>query len=83
VGYDQYTDLVAQQAVSHHVVVDDDGSRQFRVPFRYVWPSELDLMARLAGMQLIHRWQWWDRSPFTGESRSHISIWEKSDDQTL
>lgn len=83
VGYDQYTDLVAQQAVSHHVVVDDDGTRQFRMPFRYVWPSELDLMARLAGMQLIHRWQWWDRSPFTGESRSHVSIWEKSNDQTL
>jgi SAM-dependent methyltransferase len=83
VGYDQYTDLVAQKAVSHHVVVDDDGTRQFRVPFRYVWPSELDLMARLAGMQLIHRWQWWDRSPFTDDSRSHVSIWQKSNDQTL
>lgn len=84
VGFDRYTDLVAQQAVSHHFVStenDDgveDGAREVRTPFRYVWPSELDLMARLAGMTLRHRWADWDRSPFTGDSPSHVSVWAKS-----
>ena len=77
VGYDRYTDLVAQQATSHHFVVDDAGGRELTTPFRYVWPSELDLMARLAGMSLRHRWADWHRSPFTGESTSHVSVWEK------
>ena len=77
VGFDRYTDLVAQQATSHHFVSTEDDVREFRTPFRYVWPSELDLMARLAGMPLRHRWADWDRSPFTGESRSHVSVWEK------
>jgi SAM-dependent methyltransferase len=79
VGYDRYVDLVAQQAVSHHFVADGSGAREFRTPFRYVWPSELDLMAKLAGMSLRHRWAGWDRSPFTGESTSHVSVWEKQD----
>jgi SAM-dependent methyltransferase len=78
VGYDRYTDLVAQQAVSHHFVADGSGGREERTPYRYVWPSELDLMARLAGMSLSERWAGWDRSPFTGESRSHVSVWEKT-----
>ncbi len=47
-------------------------------PFRYVWPSELDLMARLAGMSLRERWGDWDRAPFTSDSRSHVSVWEKT-----
>jgi hypothetical protein len=42
-----------------------------------VWPAELDLMARLAGLELTGRWAGWDRSPFTAESRSHISTWSK------
>lgn len=79
VGYDRYTDLVAQQATSHHFVADESGAREFTTPFRYVWPSELDLMARLAGLSLRDRWAGWDRSPFTGESRSHVSVWEKTD----
>ena len=77
VGYDRYTDLVAQQAVSHHFVADGSGVREMTTPFRYVWPSELDLMAKLAGMSLRDRWADWDRSPFTGESTSHVSVWEK------
>jgi SAM-dependent methyltransferase len=77
VGYDRYTDLVAQQATSHHFVADGSDVGEFRTPFRYVWPSELDLMARLAGMTRRHRWADWDRSPFTGESTSHVSVWEK------
>ncbi len=84
VGYDRYTDLVAQQATSHHFVAATSsrgsGAAEVRTPFRYVWPSELDLMARLAGMSLRHRWAGWDRAPFTGDSTSHVSIWEKTDD---
>jgi hypothetical protein len=47
------------------------------MPFRYVWPSELDLMARLAGMTLRERWSGWNREPFTSASTSHVSVWEK------
>ena len=50
---------------------------RFSVPFRYVWPAELDLMARLAGLRLRDRWEGWRREPFTGESRQHVSVWEK------
>jgi SAM-dependent methyltransferase len=81
VGYDHFTDLVAQQATSHHFVSDAAGVREVTTPFRYVWPSELDLMAKLAGMLLRHRWAGWDRSPFTGDSTSHVSVWEKPDDR--
>ena len=77
VGYDRYVDPVAQQAVSHHFVASGSEVAESRTPFRYVWPSELDLMARLAGMTLRYRWADWDRSPFTGESSSHVSVWEK------
>lgn len=77
VGYDRYDDLVAQHAVSHHVVFDGSGAREIRTPWRYVWPSELDLMARLAGLTLTERWADWNRSPFTGESPSHVSVWRK------
>jgi hypothetical protein len=78
VGYDRYTDFVTQQATSHHFVADGSDVHEFRMPWRYVWPSELDLMARLAGMTLRNRWAGWDRSPFTGKSPSHVSVWEKT-----
>jgi hypothetical protein len=77
VGYDRYDDLVAQHAVSHHFVADGGGAREVRTPFRYVWPSELDLMARMSGLALANRWADWDRAPFTGESTSHVSVWRK------
>jgi SAM-dependent methyltransferase len=77
VGYDHYDDLIAQHAVSHHLVADGSGVREDQTPWRYVWPSELDLMARLAGLELANRWADWDRSPFTGESPSHVSVWHK------
>jgi len=48
------------------------------IPFRYVWPSELDLMARIAGMNLRERWSGWKREPFTSDSTSHVSVWEKA-----
>jgi len=77
VGYDRYTDLVAQQATSHHFSVTPSGIHEDRTPFRYVWPSELDLMAQLAGMSLHARWADWHRAPFTGDSPSHVSVWQK------
>jgi len=46
--------------------------------FRYVWPAELDLMARIAGMSVVDRWSDWDRGPFTSDSTSHVSVWQKS-----
>jgi len=76
-GIDEY-DPVTQQMWSHHYTRTEDGTyRRNLVPFRYAWPAELDLMARLAGMRLRERWDWWDRTPFTAESESHVSVWEK------
>lgn len=75
-GFDEY-DFVSQIEWSHHYWIGEDSVETFSAPFRYVWPSELDLMARLAGMSLRERWSDWDRSPFTNESRSHVSVWEK------
>lgn len=77
VGYDHYVDLVAQLAVSHHFAASGLGVSESQFPFRYVWPSELDLMAKLAGMSLRSRWGGWDRSPFTGDSSSHVSVWQR------
>jgi SAM-dependent methyltransferase len=75
-AYDIYD--VATQAMSSNYVTVEDGQCRFRsIPFRYVWPSELDLMARLAGMRLRDRWEGWQGEPFTGESRKHVSVWEK------
>jgi SAM-dependent methyltransferase len=74
-GIDEY-DVATQGLVSHHVDVADGSLERSSVPFRYVWPAELDLMAELAGMRLRERWSGWDREPFTGESRSHVSVWE-------
>lgn len=76
-GFDTY-DLVTQQAVSHHYVREADGRYRYAPHnFRYVWPSELDLMAALAGLVLESRWAGWDRSPLTGESTGHVSVWRK------
>jgi SAM-dependent methyltransferase len=76
-GFDEYIDLVAQRSDSHHYWVIDGRLEAFSAPFRYVWPSELDLMAQLAGMTLRERSSGWDRAPFTSESTSHVSVWEK------
>jgi SAM-dependent methyltransferase len=75
VGFDEYTDLVAQQATSHHWWFAGDRCDRFSTPFRYVWPSELDLMARLAGLSLGERWSTWTRDPFTNDSAQHVSVW--------
>jgi SAM-dependent methyltransferase len=76
VAFEEY-DFAAQLAHSHHYWVIDGRLETFTSPHRYAWPSELDLMARIAGMRLRERWSTWTREPFTGESRSHISVWTK------
>jgi SAM-dependent methyltransferase len=75
-GFDEY-DVVSQGLISHHYSVVDGKLELHSVPFRYVWPSELDLMARLAGMGLRERWSGWKREPFASDSRKHVSVWEK------
>jgi hypothetical protein len=75
-GFDEY-DVGSQGLISHHYEVVDGGLEVFSVPFRYVWPSELDLMARLAGMTLRERWGGWQGEPFTGDSARHVSVWQK------
>jgi SAM-dependent methyltransferase len=76
VGVDEY-DADTQRLVSHHFTLRDGSWERISMPFRATWPSELDLMAQLAGLELHERWADWDRSPFTAESRSHISVWRK------
>lgn len=76
-GVEEY-DAATQIAYSHHYWFGAGPTEKFSAPFRYVWPSELDLMARIAGMSLRERWSDWHRDPFTHESRSHVSVWEKS-----
>ena len=75
-GFDEY-DVAHQGLVSHHLRVADDSLDRLSIPFRYVWPAELDLMAELAGMRLRDRWAGWQGEPFTSESRQHVSVWEK------
>jgi SAM-dependent methyltransferase len=76
VGFDEY-EVASQGLRSHHYSLVDGTWRYTSTPFRYVWPSELDLMAELAGMRLRDRWADWSREPFTAESRKHVSVWEK------
>jgi SAM-dependent methyltransferase len=76
-GFDEY-DVGSQGLISHHYSVVDGKLDVHSVPFRYVWPSELDLMARLAGLTLRERWSSWMREPFTSDSTGHVSVWEKT-----
>jgi SAM-dependent methyltransferase len=76
IGIDEY-DVESQGLVSHHLSLRKDKWELVSMPFRYVWPEELDLMARLAGMALRERWSGWSREPFTSESTKHVSVWEK------
>ena len=70
-------DVASQRLVSHHYRTIEGKLEVSSGPFRYVWPSELDLMARLAGMTLRERWGGWQREPFTNDSTMHVSVWEK------
>ncbi len=75
-GFDEY-DVANQALRSHHLTFRDGKIDYSSGPFRYVWPSELDLMAAMAGLRFRQRWDGWMRDPFTSESRQHVSVWEK------
>jgi SAM-dependent methyltransferase len=75
-AFDRY-DVATQSMSSNYIEVVDGRGRYRSIPFRYVWPAELDLMARLTGLRLRDRWAGWSRAPFTSESGRHVSIWEK------
>jgi hypothetical protein len=77
VGVDEL-DFATQRLVSHHFSLIDGEWRRISIPFRAVSPAELDLMARLAGLELRERWADWDRSPFTAESTKHVSVWQRT-----
>jgi SAM-dependent methyltransferase len=76
IGIDEY-DVADQRLVSHHYTKRDGGFEYGSGPFRYVWPSELDLMARIAGLHPRERWSGWQREPFTSTSEKLVAVWEK------
>ncbi len=71
--HDPVTQLVQHQRIR----ISDEGIKLVPLPMRYAWPAEIDLMARLAGLKLKHRWGDWQRSPFTAHSKMHVSVYEK------
>lgn len=78
-GIDTF-DVTTQNYHSNHVWFEDgkdSAPNRISIPFRYTWPSELDLMARLAGLRFESRWADWQQAPFTRFSKSHISVWRK------
>lgn len=74
--FDEY-DLADQGLISHHFERVDGRWECVSIPFRYVWPGELDLMARLAGLRLRERWAGWKNEPFTSDSRRLVAVWER------
>jgi SAM-dependent methyltransferase len=77
VGIETFDDLVGQVAWSHHWIEADGRLVRHSAPYRYVWPSELDLMAKITGFRLRERWAGWDRAPFTSDSTSQVAVFEK------
>ncbi len=70
-------DAVQQRVTSQHIEIAEGGIRLYPVQLRYAWPAELDLMARLAGLRLRHRWSGWRREPFTATSPGHVSVYAR------
>lgn len=77
VGIETFDDPAGQIAWSHHWIEADGHLVRHSAPYRYVWPSELDLMAKVAGFRLRDRWADWDRSPFVADSKSQVVVFEK------
>lgn len=73
-------DPVLQRLFTQNIVFTDDSTKLYPVDIRYAWPSELDLMAQLAGLKLRSRWSNWKREAFTGGSEKHISVYERQSD---
>ncbi|MEU4389423.1 class I SAM-dependent methyltransferase [Kribbella sp. NPDC023855] len=77
--FDTY-DLATQECTSHHYFHEADGTTRYGSGnFRYIWPAECDLMAQLAGLTFESRHANWHRAPFTTDSGSHVSVWQKPD----
>ncbi len=76
-GFDEL-DVARQLGVSRHYWIEKGRAETFSMPYRYVWPAELDLMARIAGLRLRERWGGWRREPFTSDSAQHVSVWERT-----
>jgi len=74
--FDEYS-VADQGLISHHFMNVDGAWEKLSIPFRYVWPSELDLMARLAGLESVDRWGGWSRQPFTDSSEKLVAVWKK------
>jgi len=66
-----------QIAWSHHWIAAGGRLVRHSAPYRYVWPSELDLMAKITGFRLADRWAGWDRGAFTSDSPAHVTVFEK------
>jgi SAM-dependent methyltransferase len=77
VGIETFDDPVGQISWSHHWMAVDGRLVYHSAPYRYVWPSELDLMAELTGFRLRHRFGWWNRTPFTVDSVLQVAVYEK------
>ena len=69
-------DPVSQRITRQYLVMTEQGVRMYPTTIRYVWPAELDLMARIAGLRLKHRWGSWDKAAFSAASRRHISVYQ-------
>ncbi len=74
-------DPASQQIQTQHLLIDEAGTRLYPGLQRYVWPSELDLMAHIAGLRLRVRWNDWEASPFTSASTNHISLYAHNPDR--
>ena len=72
-------DPVGQTVAFQRIVISEDSTEMVPHFMRYAWPSELDLMAKLAGLERRERWAWWDRSPFTANSKSHVSVYGRAE----
>jgi SAM-dependent methyltransferase len=77
IGIETFDDLVGQIASSHHWIEVGGRLIHHAAPYRYVWPSELELMAKLAGFRLAERWGGWDMAPFTSDSTSQVAVFEQ------
>lgn len=78
-GFDEY-DVLNQRLTSHHYWTEDGRWERWSTPCRYVWPTELDLMAQIAGLTFHGRWAYWNRERFTAASSTHISVWQEPND---
>lgn len=72
-------DRVAQTVAFQRIIISETKTQMVPHFMRYAWPSELDLMAQLAGLERRERWAWWDRAPFTAASKSHVTIYAKAE----